>query len=73
MNGDTNGKRAAAPLPAYDETPNLHGGGGEIYRGYYYYPDLYRQYSKKQPGRPAGRGHTGKEIPAPSDTALVVR
>lgn len=46
MNGDTNGKRAAAPLPAYDETPNLHGGGGEIYRGYYYYPKLYRQYSK---------------------------
>jgi hypothetical protein len=49
MNGDTNAKRATTPLPSYDETPNLHGGGGEIYRGYYYYPDLYRKYSKGNP------------------------
>jgi hypothetical protein len=49
MNGDTDGKRAAAPLPAYDETPNLHGGGGGIFKGVYYYPDLYRQYSNNSP------------------------
>lgn len=40
MNGDTNGKRALAPAPTYParRLPHVWGGGGEIYRGYYYPP-----------------------------------
>lgn len=38
MNGDTNGKRALAPAPEYTPVrrPHVWGGGGEIFRGYYY-------------------------------------
>ena len=41
-NGDTNAKRSFSPAHKYDpdSVPRIHGGGGEIYRGYYY-PRMY--------------------------------